>query len=295
MNLVEACVFFFRPPPVLSRMSVDGLPQRRGRPRGAGHAPAQRALRQLGAAGGQHALTRWPLSVVVRPLDSRRSIDSILSASGSRSGVELIAKRRGLRESAGGAPARPAWSGILLDQNASRREGVFVPVLRDSRLDLAGPRADLAAQRARRWSRCSSGGSPTAATASRSGAPVPRADRRRRRGLHRGVQPGDRGGDPAGARAVVLAAPSGGRRVRWSSGMETSRRAGRRRQPRGRGDRRTRGGPPRPPLLDAEAARMLVAPYLTRARGAWSATIDGRGPGEPRTPTGPPRRSPTSW
>ena len=50
--------------------------------------------------------------------------------------------------------------------------------------------------------------------------------------------------------------------------------------------------PPRPPLLDAEAARALVAPYLdARTRGVVG-DVTGAVQGEPRTPTGPPAAVP---
>ena len=50
--------------------------------------------------------------------------------------------------------------------------------------------------------------------------------------------------------------------------------------------------PPRPPLLDAESARALVAPYLeARTRGVVG-DVTGEVQGEPRTPTGPPAAVP---
>ncbi|MET0851286.1 MAG: hypothetical protein ABW020_09175, partial [Candidatus Rokuibacteriota bacterium] len=50
--------------------------------------------------------------------------------------------------------------------------------------------------------------------------------------------------------------------------------------------------PPRPPLLDAAAARALVAPYLdARTRGVVG-DVTGEVQGEPRTPTGPPAAIP---
>jgi hypothetical protein len=50
--------------------------------------------------------------------------------------------------------------------------------------------------------------------------------------------------------------------------------------------------PPRPPLLDAAAARALVAPYLdARTRGVVG-QVAGEVQGEPRTPTGPPSAVP---
>ena len=127
MNFVESCVFFFRPPArLLSRVSVDGLPNVE-----AAHAMG-RGILLLGAHFGNwellaasHALTRFPLSVVVRPLDSPLD-DGILERFRTRSGVELITKRRALTDIVD-ALRRGRMVGILLDQNASRREGVFVP------------------------------------------------------------------------------------------------------------------------------------------------------------------------
>lgn len=70
-------------------------------------------------------LTPWPLAVVVRPLDASW-LNRLAERLRSKAGVELIDKRQALR------PVLRALSegrlvGILLDQNASRREGVFVP------------------------------------------------------------------------------------------------------------------------------------------------------------------------
>ena len=72
-----------------------------------------------------HRLTAYPLAVVVRPLDSP-SLQLLAEQARRKTGVEVIAKRRAL------GPVLSALSagkivGILLDQNASRREGVFVP------------------------------------------------------------------------------------------------------------------------------------------------------------------------
>jgi KDO2-lipid IV(A) lauroyltransferase len=72
-----------------------------------------------------HRLTPYSLAVVVRPLDSP-ALQALAERARLKTGVEIIAKRRAL------APVRSALAagkivGILLDQNASRREGVFVP------------------------------------------------------------------------------------------------------------------------------------------------------------------------
>ena len=127
MNFVESCVFFFRPPArLLSRVSVDGVPHVE-----AAHAMGRGILLLTAHFGNWellaacHALTRFPLSVVVRPLDSPL-YDGILERFRTRSGVELITKRRALTDIVD-ALRRGRMVGILLDQNASRREGVFVP------------------------------------------------------------------------------------------------------------------------------------------------------------------------
>ena len=127
MSLVESCTFLCRPPTVLLR---------RVEMRGVEHAEAAaaqgRGLLLLTAHFGNwellaasHVLERWPLSVMVRPLDSPL-LDPLIERFRLRSGVELIAKRHGLRDALD-ALRRGRMVGILLDQNASRREGVFVP------------------------------------------------------------------------------------------------------------------------------------------------------------------------
>lgn len=70
-------------------------------------------------------LTGYPLAIVVRPLDSPW-LDALADGLRRKSGVELIQKRGALRSvlrALGGG----RMVGILLDQNAARREGVFVP------------------------------------------------------------------------------------------------------------------------------------------------------------------------
>jgi len=72
-----------------------------------------------------HRLTGYPLAVVVRPLDSPW-LNALAERLRRKSGVEVIDKRGALkpvlRALAGGRMV-----GILLDQNAARREAVFVP------------------------------------------------------------------------------------------------------------------------------------------------------------------------
>jgi KDO2-lipid IV(A) lauroyltransferase len=70
-------------------------------------------------------LTDYRLSVVLRPLDAPW-LDRLVTRLRERSGVELIDKRAALRPVLR-ALAGGGMVGILLDQNAARREGVFVP------------------------------------------------------------------------------------------------------------------------------------------------------------------------
>ena len=72
-----------------------------------------------------HTLTIFPLSVVVRPMDDPL-MDRVVERFRLRSAVELIAKRQALPEIRD-ALRRGRMVGILLDQNAARREAVFVP------------------------------------------------------------------------------------------------------------------------------------------------------------------------
>lgn len=127
MNFVESCVFYFRPPArLLSRVSIEGLSHFESADalgRGMLLLTAHYGNWELLAAS--HALARFPLSVVMRPLDST-AFETILERFRLRSGVELITKRRALTDIVD-ALRRRRMVGILLDQNASRREGVFVP------------------------------------------------------------------------------------------------------------------------------------------------------------------------
>ena len=127
MNIVEGCVFFFRPPSVLLARIDLGAPD---------HVKAAAALGKgvlvLTAHYGNwellaaaHGLSVFPLSVVVRPLDNPL-MDRVIDRFRRRSGVELIGKQRALPEILD-ALRRGRMVGILLDQNASRAEGVFAP------------------------------------------------------------------------------------------------------------------------------------------------------------------------
>ncbi|HSE93084.1 MAG TPA: lysophospholipid acyltransferase family protein [Methylomirabilota bacterium] len=70
-------------------------------------------------------LTPYALTIVVRPLDAPW-LNRLAEALRRKAGIELIDKRAALRPVLG-ALARGRLVGILLDQNASRQEGVFVP------------------------------------------------------------------------------------------------------------------------------------------------------------------------
>ncbi len=70
-------------------------------------------------------LTEYELAVVVRPLDAAW-LNALAERVRRKTGIELIDKRQALRPVLT-ALAHGRMVGILLDQNASRREGVFVP------------------------------------------------------------------------------------------------------------------------------------------------------------------------
>jgi Kdo2-lipid IVA lauroyltransferase/acyltransferase len=71
-----------------------------------------------------HRLTEYGLSVVVRPLDAPW-LDAVAVKLRRRTGVDVIDKRGALRPVLE-ALRRGRMVGILMDQNAARREGVFV-------------------------------------------------------------------------------------------------------------------------------------------------------------------------
>lgn len=127
MNLVEACRYFLRPTDVmLSQVHVDGAEHLRSaaaRGRGILVLTAHYGNWELLAAA--HGLTGLPLSIVIRPLD-HPILDELAARFRRRSGAELIVKRLAVREVLQ-ALRRGRMVGILLDQNATRAEGVFVP------------------------------------------------------------------------------------------------------------------------------------------------------------------------
>jgi len=127
MTLVEACTFFFRPPSVmLSRVDVEGVDHLKAaaaQGRGVLLLTAHFGNWELLAAA--HVRTGYPLSVVARPLDSPL-LNRLVTRFREGGGVEVIPKRRAVRRVLE-ALRRGSMVGILLDQNTSRREGVFVP------------------------------------------------------------------------------------------------------------------------------------------------------------------------
>jgi KDO2-lipid IV(A) lauroyltransferase len=127
MNLIEACIFFFRPPARLfSRVElrgVDNLVGAAAQGRGVLILTAHLGNWELLAASS--TLTPVPPSAIVRPLDDPL-LDAILERLRTRGGFEVIAKRHALADIRD-ALRRGRMIGVLLDQNASRREGVFVP------------------------------------------------------------------------------------------------------------------------------------------------------------------------
>ena len=127
MNLIEACRYFLRPTEVmLSQVHVEGvehLQSAAARGRGVLVLTAHYGNWELLAAA--HGLTGLPLSIVIRPLD-HPVLDELAARFRRRSGAELIVKRQAVREVLQ-ALRRGRMVGILLDQNATRAEGVFVP------------------------------------------------------------------------------------------------------------------------------------------------------------------------
>jgi len=124
---VELCVALARPlERVLERIRLDGLEHLRTAM--ARHGRVLVLTAHLGnweLLAVAHRLTGFPLAVVVRPLDAR-ALDALAERLRRKAGVELLAKRGALRAVLS-ALHRRRMVGVLLDQNASRREGVFVP------------------------------------------------------------------------------------------------------------------------------------------------------------------------
>ena len=130
MNLAEICVLLFRPrAAMLARMDLVGHEHlEKAAAEGKGILLLSAHLGNWELLPLSHALTAFEVSLVVRPLDEPL-LHRLAERFRRRSGVEQIDKRRGLREILD-ALRRGRMVGVLLDQNSSRAEGVFVPFFR---------------------------------------------------------------------------------------------------------------------------------------------------------------------
>jgi KDO2-lipid IV(A) lauroyltransferase len=128
MTLVESCLMLLRTPAVLARrVTIDGLE----------HVTRALAESPNGILALSAHLGNWevlsvvgmvtglPTATVVRPLDSVL-LDRFAERLRASTGVEVIRKRQAFRAVVE-ALRRGRVVAILLDQNASRAEGVFVP------------------------------------------------------------------------------------------------------------------------------------------------------------------------
>jgi len=130
MNLIEVCVLLFRPTTaMLSRLELTGHEHlEQAAAEGKGILLLSAHLGNWELLGLSHALSDFELSMVIRPLDDPW-LDRLAARFRRRTGVELIAKRRALRGIVD-ALRCGRMVGVLLDQNASRAEGVFAPLFR---------------------------------------------------------------------------------------------------------------------------------------------------------------------
>ncbi len=127
MTLVEVCGLLLRPPEaMLSRVSLDGLQHLKAA------AAEGRGVLALAAHYGNWELLAAAcrlapaeLSVVVRPMDDP-VLDRVVTMARRRTGALGIAKRRALPDILAALRAQRVVA-ILLDQNATRAQGVFVP------------------------------------------------------------------------------------------------------------------------------------------------------------------------
>ena len=126
MTLIELARLLGRPlDTTLERIRLEGVEHLRAVM--AAHGRALLLTAHLGnweLLAAAHRLTGFPLSIVVRPLDAPW-LDALAERLRRRTGVELIDKRGALRPVLE-ALRRGRMIGILMDQNAARREGVFV-------------------------------------------------------------------------------------------------------------------------------------------------------------------------
>ena len=124
---VELCFALSRPlERVLERVRVEGLGHLRAAMERHGRVLVLTAhVGNWELLSVAHRLTGFPLTIVVRPLDAP-ALNALAERLRLKAGVELVAKRGALRAVLS-ALDRGRMVGVLLDQNASRREGVFVP------------------------------------------------------------------------------------------------------------------------------------------------------------------------
>lgn len=127
LMLVELCAVLTRPPErILPGITLVGLENLKD-----AMATRGRALILTAHLGNwellalAHRLTGIPTTVVMRPLDATW-LDALTERLRQSSGIELVDKRNALRPVLR-ALNRGRMVALLLDQNASRREGIFVP------------------------------------------------------------------------------------------------------------------------------------------------------------------------
>lgn len=124
---IEGCLALRRPLDEVTRqIRIDGLEHLRGVLEGHGRALVLTAhLGNWEMLSLAPALTGYPLTVVARALDSP-ALNAWADQLRRAAGVEVVDKRAALRPVLN-ALRQGRLVGVLLDQNASRREGVFVP------------------------------------------------------------------------------------------------------------------------------------------------------------------------
>jgi Kdo2-lipid IVA lauroyltransferase/acyltransferase len=127
MTLVELARLLIRPlEATLQELAVEGAEHLHDVMREHGRALMLTAhLGNWEYLAAVHRLVGYPLAIVVRPLDSP-TLDQVTAAMRRKTGVQLIDKRGALRPVLE-ALRQGSLVAILLDQNATRREGVFVP------------------------------------------------------------------------------------------------------------------------------------------------------------------------
>jgi len=127
LMVVELATMLARPlEATLARVRIDGLEHLRAVMDTHGRALLLTAhLGNWELLPAANHVTGYPLSVVMRPLDAPW-LDGLATRLRQKTGVDLIDKRAALRPVLRALAGR-GMVGILLDQNASRREGVFVP------------------------------------------------------------------------------------------------------------------------------------------------------------------------